>query len=69
MSRDDATLLDILSAARRALAFKRGLRGRNFMRDEESQSAIVHQLLVLGEATKRLSLRGFERIIPRSRGG
>lgn len=55
MSRDDATLLDILSAARRALSFKRGIRKRSFMRDEKSQSAIVHQLLVLGEATKRLS--------------
>jgi uncharacterized protein with HEPN domain len=55
MSRDDATILDILRAARRAVAFKHGIRKRSFMHDEKSQSAIVHQLLVLGEATKRLS--------------
>jgi uncharacterized protein with HEPN domain len=55
MSRDDATILDILRAARRAVAFKRGIRKRSFVHDEKSQSAIVHQLLVLGEATKRLS--------------
>jgi uncharacterized protein with HEPN domain len=55
MSRDDATILDIRRAARRAVAFKHGIRKRSFMRDEKTQSAIVHQLLVLGEATKRLS--------------
>jgi uncharacterized protein with HEPN domain len=54
MSRDDATILDILTAARRAVAFKRGIRKRSFMRDEKTQSSVVHQLL-LGEATKRLS--------------
>jgi uncharacterized protein with HEPN domain len=47
--------LDILRAARRAVALKRGIRNRSFVHDEISQSAIVHQLLVLGEATKRLS--------------
>ncbi len=55
MSRDDAVILDILSAARRAVAFKKGMRKPTFLRDEKTQSAIVHQLLVLGEATKRLS--------------
>ena len=55
MSRDDATVLDILRAARRAVTFKKGIRKRRFLRDEKTQSAIVHQLLVLGEATKRLS--------------
>lgn len=66
MSRDDAILLDIANAARRALAFKRGIRKGSFMRDEKTQSSVVHQLLVLGEATKRLSEE--ERITPRSHG-
>jgi uncharacterized protein with HEPN domain len=66
MSRDDATILDILRAARRAVAFKHGIRPRSFMHDEKSQSAIVHQLLVLGEATKHLSaeFRAHHREIP-----
>ncbi len=55
MPRDDATILDILRAARRAVAFKLGMRKRAFVRDEKTQSAIVHQLMILGEATKRLS--------------
>ncbi len=55
MSRDDAVVLDILKAARLAVAFKGDLDKVAFLRDAKTQSAIVHQLLVLGEAAKRLS--------------
>jgi uncharacterized protein with HEPN domain len=61
MSRDEVIILDIVRAARRAVAFKGGLPKRDFLRDEKTQSAIVHQLLVLGEATKRLSIDFRER--------
>ncbi len=54
MSRDDAVVLDILKAARLAVAFKGDL-DKVFLIDAKTQSAIVHQLLVLGEAAKRLS--------------
>ncbi len=55
MSRDDATLLDILKAARLIAEFKGKLTKKAFLRDIKTQSAILHQLLVIGEAVKRLS--------------
>src|SRR5207249_4836225 len=55
MPRDDATLLDILKAARLAVTFKGDLDTPAFLHDLKTQSAVLHQLLVLGEAVKRLS--------------
>lgn len=55
MPRDDATLLDILKAARLAVEFKGTLDKLAFLEDLKTQSAILHQLLLLGEAVKRLS--------------
>lgn len=55
MLRDDATRLDILKAARLVVEFKGKLAKRAFLRDTKTQSAILHQLLVTGEAAKRLS--------------
>ena len=55
MPRDDATLLDILRAARLAVAFMGDLDKTAFLNDFKTQSAILYQLLVLGEAVKRLS--------------
>jgi uncharacterized protein with HEPN domain len=55
MSRDEATLLDMLKAARLVVEFKEGMDKRTFLDDLKTQSAILHQLLILGEATKRLS--------------
>jgi uncharacterized protein with HEPN domain len=56
MSRDDATLLDILKAARLAIAFREGLEKSAFLNDPKTQSAVLHQLLILGEAAKRMSV-------------
>lgn len=55
MSRDDATVLDMLKAARLAVEFKEGIDEATFLDDPKTQSAVLHQLLVLGEAVKRLS--------------
>lgn len=55
MFRDDASILDIDSAARRILRFSAGLSKESLMENEEKQSAIVYQLIIIGEATKRLS--------------
>ena len=55
MPRDDATLLDILKAARLVVEFKGKLAKKAFLSDIKTQSAILHQLLVIGEAVKRLS--------------
>ncbi|MHC4973986.1 MAG: HepT-like ribonuclease domain-containing protein [Planctomycetota bacterium] len=55
MPHDDATVLDIVLSCRRIQRFTAGLTRETFLADEKTQSAVVHQLLVIGEATKRLS--------------
>lgn len=54
--RDIATLLDIQRASQKIGQFKQGLNREQFIKDEKSQSAIIFQLLIIGEATKRLSM-------------
>ena len=55
MNRDNASLLHIARAARLAIEFARGTAKAGFMADVKTQSAVMHQLLVMGEAVKRLS--------------
>ncbi len=55
MYQDNATLVDIAKAPRLALSFTRGISQAAFAKDIKTQSAVLHQLLVLGEAVKRLS--------------
>ncbi len=55
MPRDEAILLDIAHAAQLVLEFKQDLDKAAFINDIKTQSAILHQLMVLGEAVKRLS--------------
>jgi uncharacterized protein with HEPN domain len=55
MSRDDEYALDVLIAARKALAFTRDMSSEAFIEDEKTQSAVLFQLTVLGEATRRVS--------------
>ena len=55
MHRDETTLLDIVSAARLVLAFTRSMTKDAFFGDVKTQSAVLHQLMIIGEAVKRLS--------------
>lgn len=55
MNRDDASVLDIDTAARRVLKFSANLSKPELFADDEKQSAIIYQLIIIGEATKRLS--------------
>jgi len=55
MPRDEATLLDIAKAARLAVSFVAGIKQEDFSGDVKTQSAVLHQLLLVGEAVKRLS--------------
>jgi uncharacterized protein with HEPN domain len=55
MSKDKASLLDIVNAAKRSLKFAEGLDKSALTTNEEKQSAILYQVIVIGEATKRLS--------------
>lgn len=55
MERDEAVLLDIFNAARSAQLFVGDLSESQFLDDYKTQSSVLYQLLVIGEATKRLS--------------
>ena len=52
---DHATLLDIIKAVSFILDFKGSLNEEDFSKDYKTQSAIIRQLEICGEATKRLS--------------
>jgi uncharacterized protein with HEPN domain len=54
-AKDPGTLLDIRLASERILAFVAGMTFESFASDIKTQSAVLHQLLIMGEAAKRLS--------------
>lgn len=55
MSRDAATVADILAAAGRIDRFVAGLTFETFSADGKTRSAVLHERLVVGEASKRIS--------------
>jgi len=55
MQRDEVVLLDIAKAARLVLAFMQGVTKERFLDDLKTQSSVLYQLIVIGEAVKRLS--------------
>lgn len=55
MQRDEATLVDILQAARLAHEFTAGVEKDEFFDDRQLQSSVLYQLVVLGEGVRRLS--------------
>lgn len=57
MLRDLESLIDIEQVARRILRFTDGVDRSNLEADEEKISAILYQITIIGEATKRLSDR------------
>ena len=55
MPRDTASLLDIFAAGQLIQEFIDGIDEAVFLEDRKTQSAVLHQILILGEATKRIS--------------
>lgn len=54
--RDDSiTVLDVIRAGETAVSFVAGMDLARFVSDEKTQSAVIYQLMVMGEAVKRLS--------------
>ncbi len=45
----------IVDAAARVEDFTRGMMRKDFLKDTKTQSAVIKELMVIGEATKRLS--------------
>jgi uncharacterized protein with HEPN domain len=56
MSRDNASLLDIAKAAQLILEFAQGLEKPELAANLEKQSAVLYQIVIIGEAVKRLSI-------------
>ena len=52
---DEGTALDILKAASLIQDFSANLSREQFAGDLKTQSAVLHQIIILGEAVKRLS--------------
>jgi uncharacterized protein with HEPN domain len=55
MARDETTLLDMANAARLIHTFIQDMTKEAFLSDLKTQSAVLHQVTVIGEAVKRLS--------------
>ena len=55
MHRDEATILDIVRAGQLIQDFIVGATEAEFLSDPKTQSSVLYQLLVMGEAVKRLS--------------
>lgn len=55
MQRDEAYLLDILVAARKALQFLEGITWQEFAQSELHQNAVIRPLEIIGEAARRVS--------------
>lgn len=52
---DQASLYDIRDAALAIEEFLQDIDHDEFLEDRKTQSAVIHQLLIIGEAVKRLS--------------
>lgn len=55
MQRDDALFVDMYQAAKQITAFKADIDFEKFKSDTKTQSAIIHQFLIIGEVAKLLS--------------
>ena len=55
MFRDAAIILDLCKAARLIGDFMRGMERSSFEVDAKTQSAVLHQIMILGEGANRLS--------------
>jgi uncharacterized protein with HEPN domain len=56
MSRDKQCLTDILLAIQQVLRYAEVLDRDRLAQDDEKQAAILYRIIVIGEATKRLSI-------------
>jgi uncharacterized protein with HEPN domain len=63
MLRDKESVLDITEAVRKILAYTAGVTLAEFLANDEKQDAVLRRILVVGEATKRLSFE-FRQLYP-----
>ncbi|MGB3238052.1 MAG: HepT-like ribonuclease domain-containing protein [Geitlerinemataceae cyanobacterium] len=53
--RDNESLIDISDSIRLILQYTQGIDFDRFTQNEEKQDAVLRRLIIIGEATKRLS--------------
>ncbi|MFH0795102.1 MAG: DUF86 domain-containing protein [bacterium] len=56
MRSDAASLLDIADCARAAISYIEGMDEASFLKDRKTQKAVICEIQIIGEATKRLSM-------------
>ncbi|MCT7983865.1 DUF86 domain-containing protein [Laspinema sp. A4] len=56
MPQDLESLIDIENAAKRILRYANGIEPTELITNDEKVSAILYQITIIGEATKRLSM-------------
>ena len=56
MSRDKEAIFDIIDSVNKVLAYTAGITLIDFLDNDEKQDTVLRRILVIGEATKRLSL-------------
>jgi uncharacterized protein with HEPN domain len=57
MWRDDAYMLDMLLAARKVQSFTDRANWETFKSDDLLQNAVMHQIQIIGEAARKISLQ------------
>lgn len=55
MPRDKQALIDISTAIQQTLLYAQGIERHHLQAEDEKQAAILYRLIIIGEATKRLS--------------
>ncbi len=55
MQRDISLLIDMANAARLILQFREQMNFEQFKADKKTQSALIHQFLIIGEVAKLIS--------------
>ncbi len=55
MSRDDEIIIDLVTACHLILDFTKGMDKYSFIADAKTQSSVLYQIIILGEAVNRLS--------------
>ena len=56
MWRDKQALIDIFTAIQKILQYAQGIERQDLQQNDEKQAAILYRLIIVGEATKRLSI-------------
>ncbi len=55
LDKNKSYIQDILNSCDKCLIFTNGMSFEDFEKDDKTVSAVQHQILIIGEATKRLS--------------